>query len=558
MHGGEHTTSTSPGKHARAYDNGLSAGRNNTSKHIVVSRSKSAAHNTAFIEAANPDCRLCVESSLRKSEMKPTLYNKNTMIQSKTLLTGLLMGMILIGALTLPGSKGVNSQLNDAMVFANAVRAKVREMEKSLHSSIPITVTGHSLGGTLAEIEAFRFGFHGVTFNAYGAAGLAYNVPEGGHQIINYMRATDIVSSASPHFGETHIVAAPEDIDALRKGGYLDPADPKQPPNPFVTTSVAAHKMGNFLPHNEIVGESLLSPLAEARYRAHHASIDRFRQDVGLDRKVLSGEWALQGELSPAQVSAREDLMKAQAASLAAGAVVHSPLAAIAAIDSVGKAIADPIRQAAGDVNAGLDRMSRAMGSDTVERVGKQAAQDLSQGASHAFDALNNRVSNLMNEVDRMVHKPLGASAPHMKPAPRSSRPLQLDNTAHPDHAMYLQARTGVHKLDAEQQRTSDQRSDQLAAALVVAAVQKGLDSIDKVQLTIDADHVFASQSNKLLWGPSMAGVPTVQALNTPIEQSSKAWEQAMQGKTQEAAAQQKVQKIQQPPMPQHSHGMSR
>ena len=115
---------------------------------------------------------------------------------------------------------GLNAQAPDATAFTQRVMEKARQQAEQLGVPYDVTVTGHSLGGTLAELTAARMNLKGETFNAYGAAGLLYDLPEGGHQVIDHIRAGDIVSAASPHFGEVRIYAAPQDIDTLSKAGY--------------------------------------------------------------------------------------------------------------------------------------------------------------------------------------------------------------------------------------------------------------------------------------------------------------------------------------------------
>jgi putative lipase involved disintegration of autophagic bodies len=39
-----------------------------------------------------------------------------------------------------------------------------------------VTVTGHSLGGALAQITSHHFNVKGETFNAYGAVSLSYRI----------------------------------------------------------------------------------------------------------------------------------------------------------------------------------------------------------------------------------------------------------------------------------------------------------------------------------------------------------------------------------------------
>lgn len=107
-----------------------------------------------------------------------------------------------------------------------------------------------------------------------------------------------------------------------------------------------------------------------------------------------------------------------------------------------------------------------------------------------------------------------------------------LDNPRNPDYALFEQALAGVRQLDAQAGRTSDQHSANLAAALVVAAKQEGLTRIDTVALsTDDGSHVFAVQHG--MQAPKYAQVPTLPALNTPIEQSSKAAQQVNQPQAQ-------------------------
>jgi hypothetical protein len=115
--------------------------------------------------------------------------------------------------------KGLNAQAADAMAFTKTAMEEAKKTASKYGHPIDITVTGHSLGGTLAELTAYEFHLRGDTFNAYGAAGLMHGVPEGGLQVINYVRATDVVSAASTHFGETHILATAQDVDALSRAG---------------------------------------------------------------------------------------------------------------------------------------------------------------------------------------------------------------------------------------------------------------------------------------------------------------------------------------------------
>jgi peptidoglycan hydrolase-like protein with peptidoglycan-binding domain len=103
----------------------------------------------------------------------------------------------------------------------------------------------------------------------------------------------------------------------------------------------------------------------------------------------------------------------------------------------------------------------------------------------------------------------------------KSANALRLDNPANPDHALYEQARTAVHALDAHLGRKPDQQSDQLAASLTVAARHEGMSRIDAVTLSADGSRAFAVQGAADSPLRQIAHVQTAQAVNTSIEQSS-------------------------------------
>ncbi|HEY4093539.1 MAG TPA: XVIPCD domain-containing protein [Luteibacter sp.] len=101
-----------------------------------------------------------------------------------------------------------------------------------------------------------------------------------------------------------------------------------------------------------------------------------------------------------------------------------------------------------------------------------------------------------------------------------------LDSEAHPDHALYRQTQSAVHKLDAEQGRTPDHLSDRLAAAGTVAARKEGMTSVDSAVLNQDGSKVYVVQGELHSPFKQAAEVNTQQAINTTIEQSSVQWKQ--------------------------------
>jgi len=104
-----------------------------------------------------------------------------------------------------------------------------------------------------------------------------------------------------------------------------------------------------------------------------------------------------------------------------------------------------------------------------------------------------------------------------------------LADTTHPGNAMYLQALDAVHRLDAQQGRAPDQRSDNLAAALAVAAHGHGMGRVDHVVLSDDASRAYAVQGDTNSLFKRYTDVNVGQAIGTPLAQSSGQWQHDIQ-----------------------------
>jgi X-Tfes, XVIPCD len=486
---------------------------------------------------------------------------------------------------------GLNAQMPDARAFAQHVKETVKERAATYHYPLPpITTTGHSLGGAITEILAHEMHWQGVTFNGYGAVDLGYHIPEGGTQVTNYVRATDLVSAASHHFGKVVVLATLGDIAQLRAAGYSDNVTASDLRNPLGAMSFAAHSINNFAPDNPSLTPSDLTPANEALARANSKAIHLAREDI---QALRSNTFSLPWELRQKQETAAKLAIDSTSAVLhgdfdkagkitdlaehratanthhAWDTLTNTGLLGIKAIDAAGQHVATPLRRAAGDTYEGLDRMGRALGSEAMERVALNATHDISHAAEQTRHAVSDHVTQSLHAAQDVAHQ-TAQSVSHTidiahgqlsQTLEAMSRTLhmsiRLDDAAHPDHPLFQQARDGVYMLDAEHHRSPDQRSDQLAAALTVAAREKGLDRIDGVYLNADASRVVGYQEGKAFPFDGMVGVPTVKALDTPIEQSSKAWEQAMR---QQHLQQSQVQQVvpQQEPAQQASRGFAR
>ncbi|CAD0306181.1 DUF2974 domain-containing protein [Xanthomonas hortorum pv. cynarae] len=172
-----------------------------------------------------------------------------------------------------------NPQAADALALTKHALDYAEIAGKRTGHAPEVTVTGHSLGGALAQVSAHHYDLKGETFNSYGAASLSYRIPEGGNSVINHVMASDPVSAASPHFGQVRIYAKPDEITTLNGAGYSNSkANFLIPDYPLVAagSSLGAHKLGNFLGEHSALTDPNARPLAEKNARM----IDEYRNDV--------------------------------------------------------------------------------------------------------------------------------------------------------------------------------------------------------------------------------------------------------------------------------------
>jgi hypothetical protein len=182
---------------------------------------------------------------------------------------------------------GTNNQTAESMAFTHRVIDAAKQRSELKNEPFNVTVTGHSLGGTLAEINAYKFGMHGETFNSFGAAGLVQGIPAGGNQVIDHVRATDVVSAASSHFGQVRAYAVPQDTQALSQAGYTDSRVVNALTHHAPVLGMIqkdAHSIDNFVPNSELLGHSIISPENEKYAQAHHTMIQPYRDNIEMAR----------------------------------------------------------------------------------------------------------------------------------------------------------------------------------------------------------------------------------------------------------------------------------
>lgn len=126
-------------------------------------------------------------------------------------------------------TREVNLQIPHALALTERALEFARDHEREFGFLPQVSITGHSLAGTLSEIDAYEHELKAVTFNGYGSVGLGYTNTEGEYKkvpekyegdIRNHMMAGDVVNIANPHIGQEVIHARRKEIDSMRFWGY--------------------------------------------------------------------------------------------------------------------------------------------------------------------------------------------------------------------------------------------------------------------------------------------------------------------------------------------------
>ncbi|RZL68015.1 MAG: DUF2974 domain-containing protein [Variovorax sp.] len=382
---------------------------------------------------------------------------------------------------------GHNDQLDHAVAFTDRAIAIAQERAKDEGYALNVSITGHSLGGTLAEITAARTGLHAETFNSYGPAALigldryGVDVKAPHPNIVNHVRAIDVVGAADPHLGSVRTYAAPEDIESLKRGRYIGSLP--LPVNPVLAIDASAHTISNFLPNNKVIGDSALSPSNEARARVHAAAISHYRDDV---------------------MRGRGDFNKIATNAASVGTALNVVRLGTQVTEAAAMAVATKPPQM---VYSGAQAAGSAMitGAQRAGQALDQAGASIREGASRLGDKLSRPGSWSISEAD---------------PAPSSF----ITDPGHPGRSMFAQAQGHLQRINGEYGIPCNQQTDNAAACVAAASKQAGLTRIDQLALNDNGDKMIAVQGTPGNAFSKVVAVDTVQALNTPIAQSSQAF----------------------------------
>jgi len=182
------------------------------------------------------------------------------------------------------------------------------------------------------------------------------------------------------------------------------------------------------------------------------------------------------------------------------------------------------------DHNGNPINPDNSFGNDTKSALQKfQANNGLEQDGIAGPNTLK-----ALREQDQALSNNRG---PYADPA----KALRFDDPAHPGNELFKQAQVKVYELDAKIGRAPDARSDNLAGVATTAALAAGMTRIDFVLPdTKDGSTMFVAQNTSPL--KTLAEMPTMQAMNTPLEQSSAQYLQVAQQQQVQVQAQAQLQ----------------
>jgi type IV secretion system effector X-Tfes-like protein len=128
----------------------------------------------------------------------------------------------------------------------------------------------------------------------------------------------------------------------------------------------------------------------------------------------------------------------------------------------------------------------------------------------------------------------------------------------HPAHGIYVQAYSCVAKLDEAQGRQAGPHAQAFAGGLTSAATAEGFNRIDHVALSDDANRGYAIQGDLNSPFKRYVEVDVMQAIQTPLAQSSHEAAANIQNNVQQAQAQQQSQPLAPDPVQQAAPAMMR
>jgi len=204
---------------------------------------------------------------------------------------------------------------------AHTMRWALRHAEANRIPKSDISITGHSLGGALAQLQASlpeSTGVHAETFNAYGARAMAeslsriqpLDVESATHRVVNHRMHHDPVSRPSEHIGEK--------LHYMDYHDYQNHTPGTVAPIGEAQALAAAHGIGNFWDKDlnqpgAVFAHNYFPQFDKERKQGPSRPLEHLPPGVPLD---LSAPWNILGEHRQAPMS--------PAATMALGATAPS------------------------------------------------------------------------------------------------------------------------------------------------------------------------------------------------------------------------------------------
>jgi len=465
----------------------------------------------------------------------------------------------------------VNLQMPGAMALTQWAVEHARRYPQNGETP-SVSVTGHSLGGTLAQATAFRHQLHGETFNAYGAIGINGIPASARADVVNHVRASDPVSAANQHVGGEVRYATPGDVRAtatfggfLVQGGMAHPMDAFLGPESALTNAARQraegadalfdHRRGQValarggitlaaeahLQQRELVGRGVGATLDGAGVVGNVAIDGAGRAAAGWTATVSQGgAMAVRG-------SAEVGALAQQGGARVAGAVSRVDnelragrddalagvmrLAEWAAPRWVGVGGSEFFERraererargreqqaslvAGGDVAAERTREGGRTAATAIRDHGAAAAERTRDATDRAGDTVRGTLQHAASAVRDASARPSGPTyrEPDVAPA--------LSDRRHPQFALYDGVARGIDALPAGVRPDTAEARERLSAALAGQLYMQGIRGADHVVASPDGQRVFAV--NGRLGDPAahVASVP-MSAERQPVLQST-------------------------------------
>ncbi len=451
-------------------------------------------------------------------------------------------------------SSRTNMQIPDALALTAWAINKAKEQHDRTGLNPTVSLTGHSLGGALTEVSAYKYNLKGETFNGYGAANLDGMPKNSGHgQVTTHVIATDAVSAGGDHFGDVKIYARPQDIAMLSMAGYgkNNPLNliEERPKTLAVASAGMSHSSSFFTGKDSILND----PQAQQRSQNHATAINEYRKDVHDDRAIVQAaieglqtgshkaQQAMQQLQSTAQKVTTTVEHKTQQATTA---VTHATQHATTVVEHKAQQALGAAKHTAQHVAAVAEHTTQQL-KDTA----KQAVTTVENKVSEAGTAVNDTLNSAGQSIKNFFNN-LPSVAPET-PSRSGWKSSDASKYLPAAHALQASATEKVQELYLNQGFDfNSQSGEAYAKAAATLAAKHNMPSIDFISHDGQNLHI-AFYSKDALNIPTFASINTQEVFTQGQTADVSTLAATMQNNETQAQAQREVR------TPEQSHARS-